>query len=751
MNLPHSPEPANPKRGNPHRQPSDVPCPAQPAHTPHRRRRFPWRWSLPGLLHLGAILAIVFVVWGLAHDRLSPKSWSVPSEYVGDAAQMLTWIQAASEGHFVPFCSRTNPRLGAPYQANWDDYPMYEVVLISFLGLVARWFGLITAGAFGMVLSHLTSAISFYLCCRLLRFRREWAAAGSLLWSFTYYHTFRALGHLMLSYDYTVPLAMVCCWWLTAGRRIAPRGRFFWLCLGSGLVIGMGNPYNLNMWLQLLCWGMALRFLLFRRKADLAVGALVLAATTIGFLLANLNTFWYQALHGGNQLALVREYKQLELYALKPVELLLPPPTHRITYLADVSRRYAMAAWVHGEMFSPYLGVVAAASLMWMAGEFGLRLLNLRQLPRRLSLHAPQCLWVLLYATLGGGNCLLGLFGITYFRGSNRYSIFLSAIGLLFLVSRMSAITRRWSKLASYGLALGLAGLGLLDQLPPQPGTSAQQTAVSMVNNDRAFGQKLEAILPHGAMIFQLPVMNFIDANPIGECMPYEPVRPYLWTKTLRFSFGSIQGRTREDWQTQLALLPLEQSVPQLERYGFSALYINRKAFKDHNEATLRELAKLGKTRLIEDDAREQVCVLLDPSPNPTMPHSDDAAQVLYKSGWAFVEICPEGSWHWAHGDAAVCFINDRKERCDFRVTCLTGSLSPRRLDIQFEGQTLWTQELAAKQFLPVDFRVSAQPGRNYLYFKTDRPPVVPADRQVVRFAQGVLNLQFLKDPPSRP
>jgi hypothetical protein len=35
----------------------------------------------------------------------------------------------------------------------------------------------------GILLSYLTSALGFYLSCRLVRFRREWAAAGALLWA----------------------------------------------------------------------------------------------------------------------------------------------------------------------------------------------------------------------------------------------------------------------------------------------------------------------------------------------------------------------------------------------------------------------------------------------------------------------------------------------------------------------------------------------------------------------------------------
>jgi hypothetical protein len=233
---------------------------------------FSWRPSLTGILHLAAISLIVVVVWCVAHDRTDRASWKVPLSYSGDGLQMLTWFRAASEFEYLPFASRSNSRLGAPYHANWDDYPMYEPMLTFLIGMEARCTDLVTAANLGIVIGFLTSAASFYVCCRLLRWRREWAGAGALLFAFSYYHTSRGLGHLLLTYDYTVPFAIMGVWLLTGRKCLRLGDRVFWLCAGTALLLGMGNPYNLNMWAQLLCLGMVVRFLLLRRKGDLAIG-----------------------------------------------------------------------------------------------------------------------------------------------------------------------------------------------------------------------------------------------------------------------------------------------------------------------------------------------------------------------------------------------------------------------------------------------------------------------------------------------
>ena len=336
-------------------------------------------------------MVVVFLVWSLSHyHRPFPKSWSAPLEYRGDGTFVLGCIRAVSELDFLPFLNRTVSRLGAPYSANWNDFAMFEILPFFLMGLVARWSNLIIGWNVGILLSHISSAVSFYASCRLLRFRREWSAAGALLWTFSYYHYVRSQGHLPIAFDYTVPLGIVCCSLMAASRRFRVGGGIFWLSVLTGCAFGLGNPYNLNLWLQFICLGIGLRFLLFRSKADLLAGTLIVGATIVSFLVGNLNTIAYQFVHGENQYGMLRAYKHLELYALKPLELFVPPPTHRLVWLADIGRKYANRTVYKGEMFSPYLGLVGIGALAWLVVEFGLRVLNLIQgPPAPAKLRAP--------------------------------------------------------------------------------------------------------------------------------------------------------------------------------------------------------------------------------------------------------------------------------------------------------------------------------------------------------------------------
>ena len=112
----------------------------------------------------------------------------------------------------------------------------------------------------------------------------------------------------------------------------------------------------------------------------------------------------------------------------------------------------------------------------------------------------------------------------------------------------------------------------------------------------------------------------------------------------------------------------------------------------------------------------------------------------------------PEGPCYWAGGNAALYFVNDNKFDRRFLVNCNVTTLAPRRVELEFEGRTIWTGNLQASQTVPLDVHITAKPGRNYLYFKTDHPPVVPENKQMVRLSFGLVHpLTIRADPPAWP
>lgn len=675
------------------------------------------KWTAVRVL---ALMLTVALVWCLNHDRMALRNWSVPVDYHEDTLMVMSWIQSAADGDFVPFLSKDIHRLGAPYEGNWNDWPVWGEEIIFGLGLVAKVVGLLTAANLGVLFGYLSTAVAFYACCRLLRFRREWAFVGAGLFAFTYFHAYRGLHHLMHTYSHTVPFAILSVWLIGFSRRMRLWDWRAWLCLATAFVMGLTNPYNLNLFGQLLCLALAAQWFTQRRKANLVVGAMALGLIVVCFLAINLDTFGYGWAHGKNADALQRYYYESELFALKPMELVIPPTSHKIAALAELGKHYLLQAWVKGEMFSPYLGVVGVAGLLWMFGEAIWRQLKRRHCPQRVSAHAVQVLWVMGFAVIGGLNCLIAAYALPLFRGSNRYSIFISALVLLFLVSRLSRLSRGWQPSTRLAVAAGVLVVGLFDQLPQA--ISSEETAAwsKMVENDRAFTEAMEAKLPRGAMVFQLPVMPYPESTPVQGVQAYEHFRPYFFSKQLRFSFGSNKGRPREDWQQDVEKLSPAEMVKTLERYGFAALYLNRKGFADQGQALLRQLAETGKGQILEDAAREQVCVLLNPSANPELPPPGSRIPLTFPSGWVAINQGQGGQQCWAGGNASVVFYGSDKELTSRTLTCQVASMMPRRVGLKVNGVEVWNATLAGNQVAPVTLTFDARPGKNKLEFTTD-------------------------------
>jgi len=288
--------------------------------------------------------------------------------------------------------------------------------------------------------------------------------------------------------------------------------------------------------------------------------------------------------------------------------------------------------------------------------------------------------------------------------------------------------------------------LGIYDQSPRRPAPSVTGDGRRMVESDLAFGRDMEAKLKPGSMVFQMPVMVFPEATPINDIGGYDMLRPYLVTKTLRFSFGSVRGRNREAWQWEVEKLPPAEMVAALEKYGFSAIYINRKGYTDRGEALLKGLADAGCKLIAQDDRYDQVCVSLNPSPVPELPHTDDRAQILLRSGWVIKEHKPIENQQWADRDATLTFFSERSQYTSYSFKCTLASMSPRRVAIYSKGKEVWNGQLAANQSVPIDIIIDGTHGNNKVEIVTDEKPVLPREASVP-VAFGLINLQITKVP----
>ena len=728
------------------------PPPARRASSPVINSRYPLPFAIKatraGLLRFTALSLLTAAIWCWQNHRLTPSAWTLPLDYTGDSLENLARIQAASEGDLVPFRSHYIHRLGAPLIANWNEYPGSDDLANFGLGLLARLTGAAAATNVALLLAHLTAAWSFYLVARLLRHRWEWALPGALLFAFSFYSATRGLPHLWLTFTYTVPLALFTAWLVAAGRRATMRPAWRWLCYAGAVALGASNPYNLFLYLQLLAWAVLVRWLKSRWSPGVRLGAICAALSLAVFAAIHAHIALNVIDEGGTPL-LVRNYAGTEIYGLKPIELFVPSSRHHSTWLAALGYRYLRWSDWRGETFSPYLGLAGAVGLLWMLGAFirGL-LMDRRRLVVGYSLTA---VWILLFSSIGGINNILAFFfGLDIFRASNRYSIFLFGLALLFLVARLSRLTRPWRP----GWRLTLAGLvglvGLWDQLPTRPDAESERTIAEQVGSDRQLGQELERRLPPGAMVFQLPILDFPEGLPQLRVNEYDHFRPYLATRTTRFSYGESKNRARGAWQLDCRRMAPAALVRALESYGFAAIYVNRQGYPDNAARLQAEFAAAGRAETLSGPLKNQVVVLLHPAEHPQLPL---ARTFTFGRGWNRRAVGePAFLPHWTNGSASLSYFNPFPRPLRVFVRLVVSGEGPRTLRLLLNGRECSHVSLDAamkEMELP---GVELQPGVNRLDLVTPEAPIRVSEQRLMLRAVALheLQLRILSGPAAQ-
>jgi phosphoglycerol transferase len=213
-----------------------------------------------------------------------------------------------------------------------------------------------------------------------------------------------------------------------------------------------------------------------------------------------------------------------------------------------------------------------------------------------------------LLATVGGFGSLLALMLMPSIRGYNRISVYLAFLSLMALVLFLERLFRPSTdsprrRLAYHAVLLALLAVGILDQTSPRCIPLYEELA-SVYHNDLEFVQAVENVLPNGAAVFQLPYLPFPEVVPPGRMLDYDPMRGYLYSRSLRWSYGAVKGRETDRWQSETASLPLEEMVPTLIQAGFSGIYVDREGYEDRGiqvEATLWRLLNTEPVRSRDD------------------------------------------------------------------------------------------------------------------------------------------------------
>jgi hypothetical protein len=521
------------------------------------------------------------------------RSWrgdlGVPLEYFGDVnLQHLLVRSVVENGWFYE-----NSRLGAPSGQELYDYPVLSgdtlnVVVIWVLGL----FGLGSAAAMNVfyLLTYPAAGLAAYLVLRRLGAAQGPSLVCSVLYALAPYHFIRSETHLWLSAYYAVPVGAYLALAVLSGDELLGRRRRLLITGGLAALVALasGSFYYSAFTVVLVCAAALLRFLGTRERRALLAGGFVILVLAVVSLVQLAPTIAYRAANGSNEQVAKRFSHESEIYSLKLTQLVFPLDEHRIEALGRVKRKYS-GHFPPGDARAATLGVVGAAGLFWLFGVAFAALAGRR--PRGLHVHlAALTLTAFLFATVGGlGTILAGLWAQT--RAWNRLSIFIAFFALAAVALGLGALGRRLGRPASVVVLAAVLAVGVFDQtsdaLIPAYGSVEGQW-----RHDRDFIRSLEDRLPERAMVLQLPYETFPEP-PAARQAIYEPVKPYLHSEDLRWSYGAMRGRPA-DWLGPLAGGPVMEIIAAARERGFAGLLVDRLGYGDDGAAITQELRVLG-------------------------------------------------------------------------------------------------------------------------------------------------------------
>lgn len=674
-----------------------------------------------------------------------------------------------------------NPHLGAPGIQDMGDFPFSDgvhFVALKLLGWFTGSWGL--AVNFYFLLGFPLATLSALAVMRQFGIRNGPSMIAALLFAFAPYHFLRGEDHLVFSAYYMIPPAVMVALWVMAGESLFvpvegghrfPGGRPSrkgWIAIGiCAIVGGSGIYYALFTIVLLLAAGV---YGLFRlRKVRRVISSIALALVIVLAIVFNLlPNILHIAAEGKNPVVAVRIPMETEMFGLRIVQMALPVSDHRVPALARLRGAYDLS---DAGINSGTEGRAAALGLVGILGFCFLLLISIAGYPWRRRRGLVRCLAVLalamvLLGTTGGFGAMVAWTVSPQIRSYARASIFIEFLCLMAVAVVLDECGRKATRVGwrswIFGAALtAIAIAGLLDQIPTNM-TAWRSAATALANDGSDFGRKAERLLPAGSMVLQLPYSWFPEPPPIQQMGYYDHLRPYLYSTSLRWSYGAMRGSYWSGWQADLDKHSPEDMLSAATAAGFAGIYIDRNGYADRGAGLEVLLRGAGLSRVESLDHR---CWLYDIRPyasriQAALPPDERARRdglfpisMLWLSHWFGPESAPGRTWRWCGPGGRVVLENVSHENrvIDIQGELLPATSQPCRIHITGEG---WAETYALNSPAPVPIlhRLTLLPGTHTLTFTTDCPRLVSVDdTRPLTFGLQNLRIVFPDAPPVPP
>ena len=563
------------------------------------------RWRQMSLVHRNSLTAVAAGLLSLLLTFLVMHLWrfelAVPVVYWGDALYVNVLVKALTEGTWNYHIAR----LGAPFGLDAVDFPYgctLDLAIIKVLTAITRN-PFLSTNLYWLLTIAMAGAFAA-LFFRSLQIGYLASALFATLFAINPSVFFRNISHLH-SVQFIVPAAAYLGVELACGyafgiaesnraseKRSTPR-RIFLLRLAICVAIGLTFTY----WGFFACIVSAVGALIGlcrfgNRKIVLTAFLYVAIIGTVSVVEKSGSLlYWYR--NGLNRRLWYKVPSEADTYALGIRQMLTPIPNHPLPLMRSIRDKIRAARFPNdaNESFFAALGTIGAIGFVILicvaVGRPRERLLG----DARLQILSGFVVACVLIAGAGGFGSLFNVFVVHEFRAYNRISPFVALFSLAAVAITFDGFLSGKKPYSQGLLCCSLLIFGAFDQIS-LAAFGDREHERRRFYEDQFFIRQLESRVPAGTMVFQLPYEDFLHGGRRERMLPGDQMRPYLHSKTLRWSWGAMSGRNHS-WTQVTAELPLDQLIERISFAGFGGLLIDRYGYKD-SEIEQSALSYLG-------------------------------------------------------------------------------------------------------------------------------------------------------------
>ncbi len=555
------------------------------------------------------MLVMPFFHWDLS------VPWGYDPKLGKDDIWQLTLTKSLLDNGWI----LNNKYLGAPGIAHWYANSAAQTSSLHsllMLALSAFIHDAVRLQQTYFLLNFPLIALTSYFACRLLGIGQFQAAAVGLLYPFITYRFGYGIYAYLANY-FMVPLALVPVYWTLRGdyasedleggtwsawlKQILMSRKFL---LGAFFIalMALSDGYYSFFTLLLLGFAVAVRVVcgdLYQPRRLLAPVLHIVVLMSVALLMMLPLTLYKSSHHsqfypnGVEDAAMVKHSFEAEVYSTNLKLLLAPRDANRISILAklgqrmldssNAARKYPIVNIASIGLLASFLFIASFAYLIYaLLAQRRPTFTTTNPMENTMRVSVALSIFIFLCATTGGIGALVALI-YPSIRAYDRFALFLifvlylgGAAALTAVLARVSAFKRKVGL-----LLLGvLSVLSLLDQIPriTSGATNAGRTTYL---DERSFVQRIERMLPSGAMVYNYPYSQFLSDSKYYGWGSFSQIRLYLHSHGLRWSNGAEKSTPIDLWHSRMAALPPAQLLTEMRAVGFQGIVIDRAVLKD--------------------------------------------------------------------------------------------------------------------------------------------------------------------------